>query len=656
MLRRGYAEALGEGGQNKERRTSPEDKDVDKNTAQDDSLSRPLFRKRPHMEKSAKPRAINPARVSKQPPGATRWAKRELAKDASFGIVTTSHPLTTTINELVKEIPPMPQDDAPDNTVGPTNLVLLVTPGLARLALDSTVPSTVLVRLENRLPRATKYITTTAIVDRLPTTPDQIEGAEGMAYMLLRNALPTKAEDQIPFQVSAQKPGSLTFQTSRVAKQQKDKQFEIQDFLQLPLSQTVFTTGLVSTMFLRMYTTGDKDARLELTGEKKLESQTLRLPALPTLHSRESIYAPLIPLTPFRKINYVMGNIIRKLSAQPTWELQSKEEGKLEVIENSRDAEQNVPASQDLEKAVSKYFEELDLQPETVSVWAFVIPKTGEFRVLDKAQKSPGIQAILGIDEGAIPAAWEPQAEPMQDITKCLLQLFRTVFRGARLTKVLSGGGGWGKKAGLLSLDPDVQYSTRELRQDAGWQFDFDVPDDGTGADVEKQKNQALGQIVKEGESIMFLLAPKLQNMPTSLAETERPRKRYSGIAPELTLSFGAIPSSIDNIARNPESDAASATIQHYPNLFGMLSEGGMAIRSQTRERKEVQSKFDVPFGRITYQQFLDFEGNKLQYYPNAIRNAASGGAGQSVEPSTTKAGANTRGEFREKARTEQDM
>lgn len=67
---------------------------------------------------------------------------------------------------------------------------------------------------------------------------------------------------------------------------------------------------------------------------------------------------------------------------------------------------------------------------------------------------------------------------------------------------------GLGQKAGLLSLDPDVHYSTRELRQDEGWKFDFDGVDDGSAAATEAQKNQALGQIVKEGESIMFLLAP----------------------------------------------------------------------------------------------------------------------------------------------------
>lgn len=548
----------------------------------------------------------------------------------------------------------MPQDDASDNKEGLTNLVLLMTPGLARLALDSIVPSTVLKRLRNQSQLETKYITTTAIVDRLPASPDQIEGAEGIAYMLLRNAPSPNDNDQIPFQDSAQKPGSLTFQMPKVNTDRASAPRLEPHSLQLPLSQTVFTTGLVSTMILREYTHGGKDASLELISERKLESQTLQLPALPTEHCRHTMYAPLVPLTPFRKINYVMGNIIRKLSAQHTWALQPNEEAESKLIENTEDAEQDVPASQDLERAVSKYFETLDLQPETVSVWALVIPKTGEFPKIDKVLRSPVMQSILAADELAISAAWDAHTQESQETMKLFSQLIRrSMLHGARLTRVLSGGGGWGKKAGLLSLDPDVEYSTRELRQDNGWQFDFDAPDDATGASVEAQKNQALGQIVKEGESIMFLLAPKLQNLPISLAAVARKSAHDLHETQELELSFGVIPSSIDDVARHPESDTAPATIQHYPGLFGMLSEGGMALRSDLLRRATHQSKFDVPFGRFNYKQYPNSKG-KLPYYPDALGKTSSGGTGQAIEPSAKESNVEPPGVFRDKAKVEQ--
>jgi hypothetical protein len=605
--------------------------------------------------KIEKNRAARPAASKPKPSQShkTRWLPRELENVASFGVVTTSRPLATSIEELVSEIRTMPQDETSDSSEDTVSLVLLMTPGLARHALDSTVPKTVVERLQPSERFGKKYITTTAIVDRLPTTNDEIEGAEGMAYMLFRNAPPAKDGDQVPFQGSAQKPGSLTFSMPRVSINRVSSKAPLHN-LQLPLSQTVFTTGLVSTMFLREYTHGGMDKPLELTSEQKLESQTLQLPALGQANSKHMLYAPLVPLTPFRKINYVMGNIIRKLSAQRTWESQPNEKGVSKLIETLPDTEQDVPASQDLEQAVSKYFEVLGLQPETVSVWALVIPKPSDSTKIHNALRTPGIHHLLAADEAAISAAWDPKAEASEQMSTLLSITTRsTLYHGARLIKVLSGGGGWGKKAGLLSLDPDVQYSTRELRQDEGWQFDFDAPDDGTGAAIEAQKNQALGQIVKEGESIMFLLAPKQENLPLKYSKLHHRDAQGLRTPSELELSFGAIPSSIDEMARSTEPDDTPAVIQHYPNFFGMLSEGGMAFRFSLSDQVSFQSKIDVPFSRYTYKQHTDPNGGKLQYYPNALikgdpnpppksSKKKEAGAGHSVKSSAKEDGADT--------------
>jgi hypothetical protein len=694
VLRRGYAEdALGSGRQSRQSGVDQEDHQGDRESAQHRRPQRFLIRRvkgrddttgpfssdrferslqlDPHENttpsKNAKPKIKkNLPGIGKPKPGPqpkTRWGTRELAKDAFFGVVTTSRPLATTIDELVKDLPQMPQGEASELSEDTVSMVLLMTPGLARHALDSTVPKTVVDRLQPSKQFGKKYITTTAIVDRLPTTDDEIEGAEGMAYMLFRNPPPAEDGDQVPFQGSAQKPGSLTFRMPRVQINKLTTRATVQN-LQLPLSQTVFTTGLVSTMMLREYTRGGIEEPLELTSERKLESQTLQLPALPEYNSSYRTYIPLVPLTPFRKINYVMGNIIRKLSAQRTWEVQPGEEGRTKLIESERDTEQDVPASQDLEQAVSKYFEVLDLQPETVSVWALVIPKAADSTKISHALRLQGIHNILGADEAAISAAWDPKAEASKVMLKSVAVATRhLMLYGARLIKVLSGGGGWGKKAGLLSLDPDVQYSTRELRQDEGWNFDFDAPDDGTGAAVEAQKNQALGQIVKEGESIMFLLAPKLQNLPTTYPEVHQRDTTGSRRASELELSFGPIPSSIDEIARSPESDETPARIQHYPNIFGMLSEGGMALQFTPKKQGKFyfQSKIDVPFARIDYKNHFLAEGKKLSYYPDALKDKpAQGHVAHPDESSAKDIVAETPGAlrepgpFREKAKVEQ--
>ena len=157
----------------------------------------------------------------------------------------------------------------------------------------------------------------------------------------------------------------------------------------------------------------------------------------------------------------------------------------------------------------------------------------------------------------------------------------------------------------MLSLDPDVQYSTRELRQDEGWKFDFDGVDDGSAGATEAQKNQALGQIVKEGESIMFLLAPKPEHVPENKAQAHylTSATKFEKLEKTLDWTFGAIPSSIDMIPRDVAPDTNSPAIRYYPQ-FGMLSEGGMAVSVNKKQGIVGQTKLDVPLGTFVVQHF----------------------------------------------------
>jgi hypothetical protein len=312
-----------------------------------------------------------------------------------------------------------------------------------------------------------------------------------------------------------------------------------------------------------------------------------------------------------------MGNIIRKLSAQPTGPIEAPENGKVDQIDGSEVADISMPASEELEKSVSRYFEALDLQPETVSVWAFVVPVVPDSALANDVMSR--MKDVFSADEKSITSAWHPDTEAAILLAKSVSNAIRLMIPfGARLIKVLSGGGGWGKKAGLLSLDPDVQYSTRDLRHDQGWKFDFDGVDDGTGTAAEEQKNQALGQIVKKGERIMFMLAPKPEHVPGSRIQghdvTTTPENKDQQTT--LDLAFGAIPSSIDMIPQNVASDTNVATIRHYPGRFGMLSEGGMAVNvSRMNGLYDGQSKLDVPFARWNFTHRDEY------YFP--FRNAA---------------------------------
>ncbi|KAM0720008.1 hypothetical protein Q7P37_004143 [Cladosporium fusiforme] len=545
----------------------------------------------------------SPEQDVKQPPHVKgRWRPERLKNTTSFGIVTTSRPHETTMEELAQQIERMPHFHIPEKHDYPGLLVLLMTPGLARHALDRNAPNTVYQRFQLPNVFAKSIESITAVVDRLPSSHEEPEGAEGMAYMFLRNPMPSEASDQTPLSPSAQKPGTLKF---RVTRPQAETSLADHD-LQLPLAQTIFTTGMVSTLIRREYNHDNRIRELELHKEEYLESKTVAFPVLPALCGHTMLHAPLIPLTPFRHIDYVMGNIIRKLSSRPSWEREPPSEPRKSfrqtIIANPQDKTQSMSASQELEQAVSKYFDALDLAPEPVSVWALIVPRAEDRPYIDITYTGVGVM-LIG-DNQPLSSSWHPDARSAHEMGKQVSWSVRRVLEnGGRLIKVLSGGGGWGKKAGLLSLDPDTEYSTRELRQDAGWEFNFDGPDDGTGAAVEAQQKQALGEIVKEGESIMFLLAPKQDNLGRSYKEAIS-KDLLNEHKPDLLLEFGAIPSSIDAIPERTQPGSEPATIQHYPWSFGMLSEGGMAVTSPAKKGpKTYQSKFDVPYGRFRFTQ-----------------------------------------------------
>lgn len=530
------------------------------------------------------------------------FKKFTLPGRVASGIVATSRPHEITIEELTQDIEIMPKCRiSGDETV--TSLVILLTPGLAKYALNDDLSKALYYRLgPNPTRAASKIHITSAVVDRLPAGLEGPGGSEGMAYLLMRDVKKEGSDDKIPFQESAQKPGSLTFQVTRIDTR---KPLPVNGYeFQLPLAQTVFTTGSVSTLISRTYVVRLKHKELRILSEEKLEKQTLQLPTMDEKSGPHYATIPLVPLTPFRKINYVMGNIIRKLSSQDLKILEPVVRPR-EQSEVSENVEEDMPASQELEKAVSEYFEKLNLQPETVSVWAFVLPRKLEFPCDIGQLRRLCVDKVLAANAGMIQSSWSPRSARAAQMSRGTAHAVRLMIpQGGRLIKVLSGGGGWGKKAGLLSLDPDVKYSTRELRQDDGWEFDFGSAEDDTAAAAKKRRDQALGQIVKKGDRIMFLLAPKSENLPTLEKVSENENASYDGWTPRLEFSFGTIPSSVDVVPQSLAIDADAPVTKHYPNCFGMLSEGGMAVTAKKRKGTSGQSKIDVPFSNYNFRYY----------------------------------------------------
>nr|OQO29181.1 hypothetical protein B0A51_09383 [Rachicladosporium sp. CCFEE 5018] len=503
--------------------------------------------------------------------------------DVRCGTFEASSPASLTAEAILDLIPEMgvPPND-PDTTT--PLLTILLTPGSADLAQDETLPHRIFAKLADPDRSSTSLDSIVAVVDKLPLEGHEPGAVEGMSYMLLRNTTALDSNLHRPLQSSAMKPGSLNFVVP--ANREAFGHRSVPITAQLPLAQTTFTNGLVSTLLHRSYTVAPGSTpRLQST--QYLESATIALP-FQTLNSHFFFSAPLIPLTPLREIRHVMGNIIRQIAAHPSVPGRT--------TTNSTDwsllpDDTTMPASEELEKAVTAYFTALELPPSAVQIWALVLPTSFSIgRTMKRLERQSASPPLFEAE--TIRAAWRPDAETHEQLRQCTGALVgQALAFDGRLVRVLSGGGGWGKKAGLLSLDPDTQYFTRELRQDSGWAFDFG------NEDAEAMKLEALGEIVKEGERIMFLIGPENLDNSFRWAHADKREKSRFGIA-SRGVTLGVIPSSVDAVAPTP-SPNAPVTLVHHPGRFGLLSEGGMAF-ARTMPSGDVQrTKFDVPGGRL---------------------------------------------------------
>lgn len=507
--------------------------------------------------------------------------------DSRSGIVFTSDAPSTSIDDLLEKIDPVAVFQVPSTTL-PASLLLLLTPRYAPNALDEHLPTAILDRLLGEDSQVVPLQSVTAVVDRLPTPQRTKEGREGIAYLLQSGSSSPFWRNAKPFQASTQKPGCLNFE---IAMNRPGPSPNIQTWrLQLPLAQTVFSTGWVSTLVHRHH---DVDASLttaarKLITQRHLESQDLRLPE--NDHDDcMTVSTSLIPLTPLRKIQNSMGNIIRVLSSATGEQLfaaGSQSEPGSERVQSG------IPASQELEAAVSSYFQTLDLSPEPVSVWGLIIPESVRWTNIEGLEFTQDV--LRGLDDEAIRSIWKPStpanARTRRNFESALVSYLKNK---CRLVKILSGGGGWGKKAGLLSLDPDSEYMTRDIRTDRGWDFGFGTSDRRTDASIEEEMGEALGHTAKEGDSIMFFLAPRL-----TATETWPGNLRIAKVS---AVELGTIASSVNATTESEQDrspDGKQAEIVHCRNCFGMLSEGGMALTVVEDGNKVNQTKLDVPMLR----------------------------------------------------------
>ncbi|KAI0106204.1 hypothetical protein GGR51DRAFT_518224 [Nemania sp. FL0031] len=319
----------------------------------------------------------------------------------------------------------------------------------------------------------------------------------------------------------------------------------------LPLANTVFQNGRRSTLYASRWDTSSDD--LKTLGTKYPKTiQQINANGGSVNHASSII--PLLPLTPPRRIAVGLGNIIRQVEVDGV----------------------RTPASKELEAIIPKIFEERAQRdpssPRPIGVWCWVIPphigpeKFGDLKLF-KAGSSL-TEAEIALDS---------------------MEVFSGLLSsGCRLHKILSGGGGWGLKQGLLSLDPETSFPVPGQDDDDMEMFIRSFKERDSG-------NPTAGGLATPGSSLLFCVEPQIANIEGLSSRL---------LAPKDTLAFGVSPSLDDT----PSSSSPTNSVDIIDGHFGISSSTGLFLRSNANctgadNRNEMQgasqggftSKVDVP-------------------------------------------------------------
>lgn len=172
----------------------------------------------------------------------------------------------------------------------------------------------------------------------------------------------------------------------------------------------------------------------------------------------------------------------------------------------------------------------------------------------------------------------------------------KAITEGARLHRVLSGGGGWGKKAGLLSLDPVPANEAAEPSKHDDLPNTINDPEDF---------ESTLTPVVRDGDSIQFFISPK-SDLEKIAQETNT--RRLASVVPKRHWGWelGTIPSTIDSVPGESWQHRPRPTKKiHVHHGFGALTEGPMTLtrHSHVNSDKDVTvnvTTIDVPFSRLS--------------------------------------------------------
>ncbi|KAI1334011.1 hypothetical protein F5Y15DRAFT_403120 [Xylariaceae sp. FL0016] len=324
----------------------------------------------------------------------------------------------------------------------------------------------------------------------------------------------------------------------------------------LPLANTIFQNGRRSTLYASKWQNSqDGYTTTSSRNQKIAQSMSANGPAIK--HASPKI--PLIPLAPPRKIVAGLGNIVRQV----------------EVDGNA------TPASKELEDLIPKVFESRLKQYRIssqgpIGVWCWVIPS----HVIE----SMNLRDLHVFEPGS------SQAE-LTLAMNSLGVFSRLLSTGCRLHKILSGGGGWGLKQGLLSLDPERTFSLPD-------QDDVDM---FIRAFEERNSNSPSEGLVTPGSYLLFCIEPHWTDEELSSSDD---------LTSSATLSLGVAPNADEDQVPTPVQGAEAPKV--LVGHFGATSRTGLYLRTipevstltgkdlDSRASHSFTTKIDVPRASIS--------------------------------------------------------
>jgi hypothetical protein len=395
-------------------------------------------------------------------------------------------------------------------------------------------------------------------------------GVEGITYALLPPDASVSSQELSPSDKSA-----IDF----IFAEHDFKDIVYRDTLRLPLANTVFQTGTPSTMILSTWTITGAKRELTLASKTNVSHHGIRMSERQKSSQIPPVLnIPLIPLTMPRIVEGCMGNIIRRVVGP---------EG------------ETIQASSELENVVPRFFRSRGQPPQSTVAWALVIPE--ELRTAVAARTDELLSGLPTDNQDMVSKqgdTWESLWRSHPPLWNTLVS--KAITEGARLHRVLSGGGGWGKKAGLLSLDPVPANQAADSSKDNDF---LGMANDPEGFE------STLTPVVRDGDSIQFFISPKsdLEQLAQD-ADSLESIESFAGAAAGKPWGWelGTVPSTIDSIPGDSWQHRSSEEGKISTFLgFGALTEGPMTLtqHSQADGSKPGAvniTTIDVPFSRLS--------------------------------------------------------